>query len=87
MKQWLRIEPVALALALAFAVGLILAICEALLPTHVVAVITWPVGLSLAIDEVLVVLLLMILLIVVAQWTVEKAHESLRHFHPRTHLP
>jgi len=65
-------EPVTIAVVLAGLVGLVLALYQIWLPARFAAVA----GFAL-------IALLMALLLVVTRWTVEKAHEFLRHFRPR----
>lgn len=82
IKHWLKIEPLAVALVLAFLAGLILSMYDFLLPTRFASLGADAMALSLALDESLVALFLIMLLVIVAHWTAEKTHEYLRHFHP-----
>ncbi|HKP45982.1 MAG TPA: hypothetical protein VJT50_05230 [Pyrinomonadaceae bacterium] len=46
-------------------------------------VLGFAIGLGLAVHELFLLVLLIMLLVLVGEWTARKAHEYLRHFHPR----
>jgi hypothetical protein len=83
IKHRLKIEPLDLGVRLAFLAGLIVTVYDPLLPIRLLSLGAKTMALSLALEESLVGLLLMMLLIIVAQWIAEKTHEYLSHFHPR----
>jgi len=74
IKQRLKIEPLGVALVMAFLAGLILMMYDVFLPTRFANLGADAMALSAAVDQSLVVLFLMIVLIIVVHWTAEKTH-------------
>ena len=83
IKHRLKIEPLLLALVLVLLAGPMLTMYDLVLRTRFASLGADAMALSLAVDELLVVPLLLIVLVVVGQWTAEKRHEYLRYFHLR----
>jgi hypothetical protein len=87
INRLLQLKPVTLALLFAVIVGLLLSASGLLLPVQFAPAVALALGLSLAIDQLLVLLLLIILFVVASQWILKNVHEYIGHFHPRARHP
>ncbi len=61
--------------------------CLKIEPATVAVVLAFTIGLGLAVHEAFFLVPLVIVLIVVGEWTARKTHEYLGHFHLRSRHP
>jgi hypothetical protein len=76
--RWFKIKPVGIALMLALGVGFALPLCKKALPASIATAASSVFQLTIAIDEVLVLVLLVVFLALAVKWAATKISQRQR---------